>query len=169
MITASYVTTMARYNAWQNSQLMAVIKVMDQETLNLDRGAFFGSIQATLSHLLWGDTLWMSRLDAGSPPPDCSGAQSATRWADKTDWATDRFRMDGRIRIWAEGLRQVDLSGNLTWTYSMDDTQVTEPIGFAITHFFNHQTHHRGQVHAMLSAAGQTPPVSDLSYLPKDA
>jgi uncharacterized damage-inducible protein DinB len=169
LITAAYVSTMARYNAWQNNQLMDVVKVMDQVELDLDRGAFFGSIQATLSHVLWADTLWMSRLDAGSAPPDCSGAQALGRWPDKTGWATDRFRMDGRIRIWADGLRHVDLSGTLTWTYSYEDKQVTEPLGFAITHFFNHQTHHRGQVHAMLSAAGRDTPVSDLSYLPKDA
>lgn len=148
---------------------MGIVDAMDQAELDQDRGAFFGSIQKTLSHLLWGDTLWMSRFDAKSAAPDCSGQEGLVRWPTKSEWATERFLCDGRIRIWAGKLRQVDLSGDLTWTYSYEDKQVTKPLGFCITHFFNHQTHHRGQVHAMLTAAGQQAPVSDLSYLPEDA
>jgi len=159
---------MAQYNTWQNNALMRIVEGMDQADLDQDRGAFFGSIQGTLSHLLWGDTLWMSRFDAHSAAPDCDGAQSASRWATKVDWATDRFLTDGRIRQWADGLRQIDLSDTMTWTYSFENKQVTKPLSFCITHFFNHQTHHRGQVHAMLTAAGQDAPVSDLSYLPED-
>ena len=168
MITAAYVQTMARYNLWQNKQLMRVVDVMDQDALDLDRGAFFGSLQRTLCHLLWGDTLWMSRLDSKSPAPDCDGKDGPTRWATKEDWSTDRFLCDGRIREWAGALRQIDLSGDLTWTYSFETKQMTKPLGFCITHFFNHQTHHRGQVHAMLTAADHDAPVSDLSYLPED-
>ena len=168
MITAAYVRTMARYNAWQSSQLLDVIEVMDQAALDQDRGAFFGSIQQTLSHLLWGDTLWMSRFDADSPAPDCDGKAGLQRWPEKSAWAAERKACDGRIHHWAAGLSDADLEGDLTWTYSYETKQVTKPWGFAITHFFNHQTHHRGQVHGMLSAAGQPTPVSDLSYLPED-
>ncbi len=169
MITPAYVQTMAQYNIWQNSQLMRIVDGMDQGALDEERGAFFGSIQKTLSHLLWGDTLWLSRFDASCPPPDCAGLEGLTRWATKSEWATERFLCDARIREWAEGLRQIDLSGELTWTYSYETKQVTKPWGFCITHFFNHQTHHRGQLHAMLTAAGQEAPVSDLSYLPETA
>ena len=69
MIEAGYVRTMARYNAWQNRQLTDVLKTVDDAVLRQDRGAFFGSIMNTLNHLLWADTIWMSRFDARIPPP----------------------------------------------------------------------------------------------------
>ena len=169
MITAAYVQTMSRYNTWQNNQILGIVKVMSQTALDLDRGAFFGSIQRTLSHLLWGDTLWMSRFDAASPAPDCDGQAGLQRWPNKAAWAAERKAVDARIDRWSGQLNQSDLDGDLTWTYSYETKQVTKPWGFAITHFFNHQTHHRGQVHGMLSAAGQDTPVTDLSYLPEDA
>ena len=168
MITSAYVQTMARYNLWQNNQLRSVVDVMDQGALDEERGAFFGSIQKTLSHLLWGDTLWLSRFEPSRPAPDCAGLEGLTRWARKAAWSQARQDVDAQIRQWAEAVSQEALEAELTWTYSYEDKQVSEPLGFCVTHFFNHQTHHRGQVHAMLSAAGQTPPVSDLSYLPKD-
>jgi uncharacterized damage-inducible protein DinB len=142
---------------------------MDQADLDIDRGAFFGSIQSTLSHLLWGDLLWMSRLDAASPAPQVSPQDSAQAFKTKADWLAERRLCDRRMRTWAEGIQAADLNGDLTWTYSYDTQQATKPMGFVITHFFNHQTHHRGQVHAMLTAAEQSAPVSDLSYLPEDA
>ncbi len=169
MITPAYVRTMARYNAWQNNQLMDTVKLMDQADLDKDRGAFFGSLQGTLSHLLWGDLLWMARFDPRSPAPSEPLDRSMGNFPTKTEWATERFLCDGRMRIWADGLRQIDLADDLTWVLSGTTTQQTRPLTYCITHFFNHQTHHRGQIHAMLSAAGQPTPVSDLSYLPEDA
>lgn len=168
MITKDYVLTMSRYNTWQNSQLIDIVDVMDQADLGQDRGAFFGSIQSTLGHLLWGDLLWMSRLDAASPATKIPPHESAQAFATKEDWTAERLRCDGRICAWAERLQTDDLKRDLTWIYSFDNVQVTKPLGLVITHFFNHQTHHRGQVHAMLTAAGQAAPVSDLSYLPKE-
>jgi uncharacterized damage-inducible protein DinB len=153
---------------WQNNQLRPVLQVMDQGELDQDRGAFFGSLQQTLSHLLWGDTLWLSRFDARCAAPDCAGHEGLTRWANKAEWSKARQEVDARILSWADAISHKALDADLTWTYSYEDTEVTKPLGFCITHFFNHQTHHRGQIHAMLTAAGQTAPVSDLSYLPED-
>jgi len=168
VITKDYVLTMSRYNAWQNRQLIDIVDVMDEADLGLDRGAFFGSIQCTLSHLLWGDLLWMSRLDTGSPATKVSPLQSAQAFVTKEDWRAERLLCDGRIATWAKRLDPEALKGDLTWIYSFDTVKVTKPLGYVITHFFNHQTHHRGQVHAMLTAAGQAAPVSDLSYLPEE-
>jgi uncharacterized damage-inducible protein DinB len=83
-------------------------------------------------------------------------------------WSADRFRMDGKIRFWADGLRAVDLKGDLHWYSGAAGRDITAPLASAIMHFFNHQTHHRGQIHAMLTAAGQSAPVSDLFLMPKD-
>ncbi len=160
---------MARYNAWQNNQLMDVVNVMDQDDLDLERGAFFGSIQKTLSHLMWGDKLWMARFDVMSETPIGGLTDHVVMWPTKSEWSTERLRCDACIRAWAEELSEADLAGNLTWAYSDTKLEVTRPLAFCITHFLNHQTHHRGQVHAMLTAAGQSAPVSDLSYLPEDA
>lgn len=169
MMTCALVRTYAQYNTWQNKQLMDIIEVMDQAELDKDRGAFFGSIQGTLSHLLWGDQIWMSRFDAESLSPKIPGTQSATAFLTKSDWLVERTRCDARMRVWAAALQESDLTGDFTWINSFEQTQVTKPIGRVIAHFFNHQTHHRGQVHAMLTAAGQSAPVSDLSYMPEDA
>ncbi|NCT11917.1 MAG: damage-inducible protein DinB, partial [Rhodobacterales bacterium] len=65
---------MARYNAWQNTGLRRMVAAMDPAELSADRGAFFGSIMATLNHLLWADQVWLHRL-AGHPAPDCGIAQ----------------------------------------------------------------------------------------------
>lgn len=166
MITPDYALTMARYNAWQNKQLKAIFQAMDQAELWADRGAFFGSIMKTASHLVWGDWIWMSRFDGGSKP-DVPGAQSTDLFANREQWAIARDRMDARIVRWAEGLSSVDLGGSLTWHSGTVDADVSKPLALCVTHMFNHQTHHRGQIHAMLTAAGAKAPVSDLAFMPE--
>ena len=168
MITPAYVMTMARYNVWQNNALIGIVDAMMQSELDMDRRAFFGSLQRTLSHLLWGDTLWMSRFDGKAGVPQGSIQKHADLWPTKQAWAAERRVCDARIRRWADGLDQTALNGDLTWRYSDTGQEATRPFAFCVTHFFNHQTHHRGQIHAMLTAAGQNAPVSDLSYLPED-
>ena len=82
-------------------------------------------------------------------------------------WSAARFHLDGKIRHWANSLRSVDLTGDLTWYSGTAGRTVSKPIGLCISHMFNHQTHHRGQVHALLAAAGLTAPVSDLFLMPE--
>ncbi|ASM72253.1 MULTISPECIES: DinB family protein [Roseobacteraceae] len=162
MIDKSYVATMARYNAWQNSQLTDIVTHMDHEALELDRGAFFGSILGTLNHLLWGDRIWLNRFGADVDAPELPLAQSAALTPTVAAWGAERFQVDGRLTIWADGLHNLDLAGGLTWFSGSVKTKVTRPFAECVVHMFNHQTHHRGQVHAMLTAAGQSAPVSDL-------
>ncbi|WP_316247444.1 hypothetical protein ROLI_023650 [Roseobacter fucihabitans] len=169
MIDPAFVRMMAQYNTWQNNQLKPVLEAMDHDDLIRDRGAFFGSILATANHLLWGDTIWMSRFDPSVEAPAVTGARSTDLHPTITSWSADRFRMDGKIRFWADGLRALDLKGDLTWFSGTMDCNMTTPVASSIVHFFNHQTHHRGQIHAMLTAAGQKAPVSDLLFMPKDA
>jgi len=168
VIEPRYVRTMARYNSWQNAQLTPVLEAMPADELELDRGGFFGSILATANHLLWGDTIWMSRFDPSVHRPAGGIAESVELHANIGNWAADRMRMDGKIRFWADGLRAVDLQGVLSWYSGAAGRQVCAPLAKTITHFFNHQTHHRGQIHAMLTACGQKAPVSDLFLMPED-
>lgn len=170
MITPEYCRLMARYNAWQNTGLRKMIPEMSHDDLYADRGAFFGSIMRTLNHLLWGDMLWMSRFDGGeAPDPKMSIEDSFEMAPTPAVWAADRFRMDARIRLWAESLHAVDLVGDLDWYSGAMKKQMSKPKAICIIQLFNHQTHHRGQVHAMLTAAGQKPNDTDVPFMPEDA
>ena len=168
MIDARYVRTMARYNSWQNNQLMPVLEAMSMAELSQERGSFFGSLLGTANHLLWGDALWMSRFDPSVIAPDCTLSDSPALHSTIGSWAADRFRMDGKIRFWADGIRALELEGDMTWHSASAGREITAPVATCVVHFFNHQTHHRGQIHAMLTAAGQKAPVSDLFLLPKE-
>ncbi|MGC1496063.1 MAG: DinB family protein [Sulfitobacter sp.] len=160
---------MARYNIWQNKQLMRILDGVSEDALMLDRGAFFGSIMGTINHLLWADMMWLSRFDNRVEAPEISGADSPKMCLTFGDWNAQRFRTDGQIRLWADGLRSVDLRGDLTWYSGMLKQDFSKPMAACVSHFFNHQTHHRGQVHMMLTSIGQKAPVSDLILMPEDA
>ncbi len=166
MIEAGYVRTMARYNAWQNRQLTEALTEVPEDVLREDRGAFFGSIMATLNHILWGDTIWMSRFDPSVAAPTNRDHLNFTPTF--AVWSAERFRMDGAIRMWADTLRTLDLKGPLTWYSGMAKREMHAPLELCVAHLFNHQTHHRGQVHAMMTAAGLEAPVSDLIFLPEE-
>lgn len=164
MIDPAYVRTMARYNRWQNGSLYAAADTLSEEARRRDRGAFFKSIHATLNHLQWADDVWMSRLTGASRPT--GKISDSTSYID--DWEAlkrERARLDERIIAWADRLDAADFSGDLKWR-SSSDREVVRPRALAIAHFFNHQTHHRGQVHAMLTAAGAQPQDADLIMMP---
>lgn len=168
MIQAEYVLQMVRYNAWQNSQLRGIVCKMSRVELEQDRGAFFGSIFATLNHILWGDTLWMSRWCDDVAAPDAKAVHTELTPTIGV-WDAERFRMDGRMRIWAETLSNVDLLGTEEWYSKAERQSMRKSKRVCITSLFNHQTHHRGQVSQMLKAAGYNPPVSDIIFMPEDA
>ena len=167
MIEAGYVRTMARYNAWQNRQLTQGLTGVPEDVLRAERGAFFGSIMATLNHLLWGDTIWMSRFDPRVPAPgkDTDHLNFTPTFA---VWSAERFRLDGSIRMWADTVRTLDLKGQLKWYSGTLKTELQQPIQLCVAGMFNHQTHHRGQVHAMMTSAGLDAPVSDMIFMPDD-
>lgn len=169
MIDAAYVRDMARYNSWQNDQLMRILQALPKAELTQDHGAFFGSLLGTANHLLWGDTIWMSRFDPSMERPAGGIEQSVTLHPTVGAWAADRFRVDGKIRHWSNSLRNLDLKSSISFASSVLKKDVTTPVAPAVVHFFNHQTHHRGQIHAMLTAGGHDAPVSDLFLMPKDA
>ena len=168
MITPDYCRTMARYNQWQNSAASELVAHMPAADLTEDRGAFFGSILGTLNHLLWADLVWMSRLDGGDGP-GVALADSPRLTPDVRDWARRRFLADGRIREWALALDAIDLVGNLSWYSGAMQAEARRPVALCVMHMFNHQAHHRGQVHAMLTAAGRDPGPTDLFMMPETA
>ena len=162
MITKEYVRTMAAHNRWQNENAYnAADKLSDGERW-LDRGAFFKSIHETLSHLLWGDQIWMHRF-AGTPKPNAGSIQESMRMI--TDWtalAKARKSFDEEIIRWSKEFDEKFLAGSLTWYSGAMSREITKPAAMLVVHMFNHQTHHRGQVHAMLTAAGAKTADTDL-------
>ena len=167
MITPDYCLMMARYNAWQNRHLRQTLESMDDAALREERGAWFFSILGTVNHLLWGDMLWMSRLDGGQAP-EGGIKESPGLWPTLATWGADRFRTDARILHWAEKITAVELTGPLTFHSRLMGRDVTRRKGLCVAHMFNHQTHHRGQVHAMLTQAGERPGETDLFLMPED-
>ena len=164
MITPDFVRTMARYNRWQNRSLYAAADGLDEAARRLGRGAFFGSIHRTLSHLLWADAIWMSRLSDWEKPD--VGIPGSADWV--SDWpelVARRAQADEAILDWAAGIDDGDLTGRLRWYSGATGREVEKPRALCIVHVFNHQTHHRGQVHAMLTQAGARPGDTDLPIM----
>ena len=162
MIDVEFVRTMARYGAWQNKSLADAADGLDDQARQSDRGGFFGSISGTLNHLLWGDRIWMSRF-AGTDAPRMASIPLSVGETDTWDaYRAARMEMDAAIGAWAEGLDPAWLTGDLEWYSGAAQREVKKPKAMLVMHFFNHATHHRGQVHAMLTAAGAKPDDTDL-------
>src|SRR6266568_2063512 len=145
MIDRAYVQRMARYNRWQNGNLYGVADRLSVGERQRERGAFFGSIQKTLSHLLWGDQIWMSRF-TDTPKPEGGIPESVALYDDWERLKSERAAFDRKILDWAS---------------------TVEPDWVLVTHMFNHQTHHRGQVHCMLTQADGRPSDTDLPFMPE--
>jgi uncharacterized damage-inducible protein DinB len=151
MITPAYVRTMARYNAEMNRRLYGAAAQLSDADRKADRGAFWGSIHGTLAHLLWGDGQWMSRF-AGWPKPAVPIRQSGGMVEDFATLRARREQADAGIIAWADTVDSVWLDQDLAWFSGAANREMRRPRGFLVAHFFNHQTHHRGQAHALLTA-----------------
>jgi uncharacterized damage-inducible protein DinB len=161
VITPDWVKLMAAYNAEMNRRLYAAAGRLDEAARRQPRGAFWGSIHATLNHLLWADRLWMARFD-GWAKPGASMAGSVALFDDFPQLASQRAATDDALRAWAERVDPAWLAGELTWFSGAAQRQVRREVAVLVTHMFNHQTHHRGQVHAMLTQAGERTGDTDL-------
>ncbi len=164
MIDAAWVRLMAAYNAEMNRRLYAAADRLDEAARIAPRGAFFGSIHATLSHLVWGDRSWMARF-AGWPKPEGGIADSVRLHPDWAGLKAARIEIDAGIVAWAASLDPDWLRGDLGWFSGALGRHVERPVWVLVTHMFNHQTHHRGQVHAMLTASGQATGDTDLPFV----
>lgn len=165
MITTEYIRTMAEYSAWQNESIVGAADTLDDTERRRERGAFFGSIHATLNHHLWGDQIWMSRF-AGTPEPKSPTIRgSVDQISDWEELKRERVSFDGVITNWAGDVKPTWLDDALTWFSVAANREISAPLGLLVAHMFNHQTHHRGQINAMLTAAGATPDDTDLMLL----
>jgi uncharacterized damage-inducible protein DinB len=165
MIDRAYVQCMARYNRWQNENLYSAADRLSAEERNRERGAFFGSIHKTLNHLLWGDRTWMSRL-ADLPMPEVGIPGSVSVHQDWDELKAERAAFDAKIIAWADAVDDAWLAADMTYFSGATGREWTRARWMLVIHLFNHQTHHRGQVHCMLTQAGAKPSDTDLPFLP---
>jgi len=163
MISPEHATTMAAYNRWMNEKLYALCARLTDTERKHDAGAFFKSIHGTLNHLLLADRLWVARFN-GEAFPVTSLDQEL--YADFAVLRLERVATDEAIERWAASLSQEDLAGELAYTTLVNPQPKRLPMWLATVHFFNHQTHHRGQLTTLLSQRGLEPGVTDLPWLP---
>lgn len=155
---------MAAYNRWANARLYEAVGRLSPEAFAAPRSGFFPSLLKTLNHILVGDTVWMGRLDATG-----SGITSLDQIL-HTDFAAlkaARSAMDERAAAYVDALAAARLAEDLVYR-TMAGEAMTMQIAQVLAHVFNHQTHHRGQAHAMLSSTDVAPPVLDLIYFLRD-
>lgn len=165
MITPAHTQLMSAYNMWQNKSIYGAAAGLSDDQRRQNRGAFFGSIHDTLSHILWGDSIWLSRF-TNFPAPQGGIPQSTALYTNWEDLCDAREQADQFILEWAAALEQRDLEGDLSWYSGAVGRDMSERKWMLVTHFFNHQTHHRGQVHVMLTAAGAKPDDTDIPFMP---
>lgn len=163
MISVEFCQLQARYNRWMNERLYAVARELSPDERTRERGAFFGSIQRTLNHILWGDRTWLGRFTG---VPFGVAAYGADAHEDFDALAREREAADTAILAWAGQLTPAWLAAPLEYRASSDGKLRQLPGWIAATHLFQHATHHRGQVTTLLTQAGKDIGVTDLPYLP---
>jgi uncharacterized damage-inducible protein DinB len=164
MITTDQVRAMAEYNRWQNENLYGTAEALSDAARKQPRGAWFGSIHGTLNHLLWADQIWMSRFADTPKPRVPSIPESVGMYESWDELQRERVAFDQVILDWAGRLDPAWLAGDLTWFSGAMGREASRPKWLLVTHMFNHQTHHRGQVHCMLTQAGLRPGTTDLPF-----
>ncbi len=161
MITPDYVKTLAAYNAAMNKRTYAGAARLSDDDRRRDQGAFFKSLQGTLNHLLWADRMWMSRFD-GWPQPGVLLRDSPGTIDDFDLLQAERETADRGILEWSTRVSPEFLTGDTAWFSGATQRDMKAPTAGLVVHMFNHQTHHRGQAHALLTRAGIDIGVTDL-------
>lgn len=150
---------LARYNGWANVRIFEAAAALSEADFRADRGAFFGSVCGTLNHLLLADRTWMHRFTGEGPT---YAALDAILHESLLALRAEREAEDARIEAWVGGLSEAALAGTISYRTISKPAPITQILAPALAHFFNHQTHHRGQVHALLTGLGREAPSLDL-------
>ena len=153
--------TFAAYNAWANARLYDACAQLDATAYHAPRRAFFGSIHGTLNHILAADRIWMGRFEGVD-----SGVTALNQilYADFDGLRAARVAEDDRIVRYVGALDEEALAGIIDYRTMTGTAPHSDPLAPMLTHFFNHQTHHRGQVHDQLSQTDVAPPPLDLLF-----
>ena len=152
--------TFAAYNRWANQRLYAIVSRVTDHDYRRDLGAFFGSLHGTLNHILVGDRAWLRRLTGEGPAP---ASLDEILYEDFSALRAAREAEDKRIVGFVDGLDDAALSRIVAYA-SMSGERHQQPVAQILAHVFNHQTHHRGQTHSLLTQLGHAAPALDLIY-----
>lgn len=148
----------AGYNRWANGRLYDAAAALPAEEYRRDRRGFFRSIHGTLNHLLVTDRIWLARLTGSGAAP---AALDAILYPELAALRSARASEDARIIAFVEAQDETSLAGSVRYRNTKGES-FEQPLSQALAHLFNHQTHHRGQAHDMLSQTGMDPPSLDL-------
>ncbi|MFT4158409.1 DinB family protein [Shinella sp.] len=151
----------AAYNAWANRLVYAEAGKLEDADYRRNLGAFFGSLHGTLNHLLAADRIWMKRFTGEGDAP---GRLDAILHEDLASLTASREAEDARLAAFVDSLTEERIAADFTYSPITNPAIVTHSLRAALTHVFNHQTHHRGQCHAMLTALGGPSLSLDLIY-----
>lgn len=151
----------AAYNLWANRLVYEAAASLSDAEFRENKGAFFGSLHATLNHILTADRIWMKRFTGKGEAPN---RLDAILFEDFAGLDAAREAEDARIIAWIDGLTEADIAGTFTYTPVSVPKPMTQRLNTALAHVFNHQTHHRGQCHMTLTALGRPSLGLDLGY-----
>jgi len=151
----------AAYNRWANGQLYDAALELSEDEFNRETGAFFRSMMATLNHILVADRIWMKRFTGEGQAP---ATLDTILFSDVAKLRAAREAEDQRIADYVEGLTEKALTGRFTYMTVTDMRTVSQRLAPALAHIFNHQTHHRGQAHTILTSLGKPSLTLDLIY-----
>ncbi len=153
--------TYAQYNQWANARLYDACALMPEAAYFAPRpAAFFGSLHGTLNHILVGDRAWMCRMTGSGPDPDSLDQELFPALA---PMRLARDKEDERILDFVAALAPAALDREIAYRTLLGEDHVN-PLRHLLAHLFNHQTHHRGQAHALIKDGGDDPPTLDLIY-----
>ncbi len=150
---------LAAYNDWANRRLYDAAAALSEADYRADRGAFFGSLHGTLNHLLLGDRIWLQRFTGEGAALD---ELDAILYDDFAELRAARHAEDSRIIAYVEGLGDADLAGVVRYRSTRNPAEIEQYLAPLLLHFFNHQTHHRGQAHCLLTELTGEAPSFDL-------
>lgn len=162
---ATHLRTMAAYNTWANRRLYTVAEALPDEAYRRPAGAFFSSLHGTLNHLLVTDRIWLRRLTGQGEAP---GKVDVILFDRLGDLGAAREAEDRRIETYVADLSVADLEGSFDYATTSGQAHA-QPRWQVLAHLFNHQTHHRGQAHAILTRLGvSNPPSLDLIAMQRE-
>lgn len=161
MTPADHYRMFARYNAWANGRLYDAAAQLPADQYRADRGAFFKSVHGTLNHLLVTDRIWMQRFTGEGEAPN---RLDAILFETFDELRAAREAEDQRILRFVEGLDDRRIAGTIKYRRVSSPDEFEQQLAPALAHWFNHQTHHRGQVHALLTGLAGRAPELDLLY-----
>ena len=149
---------LARYNRLANERLFTKCAQLDDAEYRKERTGSFGSIHGLVNHILLGDRRWMGLFENGER---ATPRLNQILYDDFYALRSARVREDARIEAFFAECDAGFWSRSFAYTNNQGKDYV-ETAHVACSHLFNHQTHHRGQVHVMLSQAQVAPPALDL-------